>query len=136
MSPRRTADAKVRRRTERLEWALGLVSGAIVLAIVGYLAVEGLTSAGALPDLVVAPGPAAETDGAGQLRFTLANRGGRPASAVAVSLTLRDGDRIAAVRRLMVDQVPARSTVSGAFLLPPEADGLSPTLAVDGYLDP
>ena len=53
-----------------------------------------------------------------------------------VSLTLRDGAGIAEVRRLTVDEVPPGSTVTGAFLLPPDAERLTPALAVEGYLDP
>lgn len=124
------------RAAERIEWALGLVSGVVVLGIIGYLALQGLSSARALPDLVVSAGPAAAPAGAPQLRFTLVNRGGRAATAVALSLTLRDGARVVGQRHLTVDQVPAHSQVTGAFLLPPDAPALTPELAVEGYLDP
>ena len=133
-APRRAATA--RSRTEWLEWALGAVSGLIVLALVAYLAFEGVTDARAVADLEIAAAPPAAAPARPELRFTLSNRGGRAATAVAVSMTLKDGLRIAGVSRLTVDQVPPRSTVTGAFLLPSDAAGLTPVLAVEGYLDP
>ncbi len=133
-APRQAATA--RSRTEWLEWALGAVSGLIVLALVAYLAFEGVTDARAVPDLEIAAAPPAAAPARPELRFTLSNRGGRAATAVAVSMTLREGTRVAGVSRLTVDQVPPRSTVTGAFLLPSDAAGLTPVLAVEGYLDP
>jgi uncharacterized protein (TIGR02588 family) len=135
VSPRRKP-APARSRTERLEWTLGIVSGLIVLGVIVFLAIQGVTGSGKLPDLEVTKEGTAMAGGAPQLRFTLANRGDRAATQVGVSLTLRDGSGAAEVRRLTVDHVPARSEVTGAFVLPPDWQTLTRTLAVEGYLDP
>ena len=121
---------------ERLEWALGLVSGAVVLAIAGYLAWQGLTARSQLPDLAVAEAAIPETSGPAQVRFVLRNRGASAATGVAVALVLRDGAREVTRSRLVVDLVAAGSEAEGGFLLPPGAEGLSRTLTVEGYLDP
>ena len=34
----------------RLEWGLGILSGAVVLAIIGYLAYQGIVNGGKEPD--------------------------------------------------------------------------------------
>jgi uncharacterized protein (TIGR02588 family) len=131
---RRPAE-RTRSRTERLEWLLGAVAGIVVLAVIGFLAFEGLTRGGIPPDLTVA----AETPAgaaAPELRFTLTNRGGRAATGVVVALTLRDGAEVAEVRRLTVEEVAPGSTATGAFLLPPDAGRLTPALTIEGYLDP
>jgi uncharacterized protein (TIGR02588 family) len=121
---------------ERLEWALGLVSGAVVLAIAGYLAWQGLTARSQLPDLAVAEAAIPETSGPAQVRFVLRNRGPSAATGVVVALVLRDGAREVTRSRLVVDLVAAGSEAEGGFLLPPSAEGLSRTLTVEGYLDP
>jgi uncharacterized protein (TIGR02588 family) len=127
---------QARSPAERLEWALGFVSGAVVLAIVGYLAWQGQTSGDDLPDLAVVEAGTPETAGPPQLRFVLSNRGASAATGAVVALALSDGEREVARTRLVVDLVPAGSEVEGGFLLPPSAEGLSPRLTVEGYLDP
>ena len=121
---------------ERLEWALGFVSGVVVLAIAGYLAWQGLTRRSELPDLVVVEAAIPATSGPPQVRFVLRNRGASAATEVVVGLALDDGTREARRARLVVDLVPAGSQVEGGFVLPPGAERLPRTLVVEGYLDP
>ena len=119
-------------RAERLEWILGYVSGVAVLGIIGYLVWQGLAEPpGADLRIEAAPG---SPDG--QLRFIARNNGGRTATDVAVSLTLRKGDEVFAERRLVIDYVPSHSEAEGAFMLPAGNEALSRDLVVDGYLDP
>jgi len=124
------------RRTERtraaewLEWALAAVSAAAIVAIGGYLVREGLSDT-AEPALSVAAGPAAD----GALPFVVRNDGGRTATAVALSLTLRRDGALVGERRLVIDYVPAGSEAEGAFLLP-QSVGVETEIAVEGYLAP
>lgn len=126
--PRRTA-------AERIEWTVGGVSAVLVAALLGYLIYEFLATSRSLPDLIVTETPE-PGDPPGQIRFMLSNRGGRTASAVSVLLTLRDGGRVVAERRLTIDYVAAGSDAAGGFLLPPGSGDLTAVLAVEGYLDP
>lgn len=128
-------DARRTAAGERIEWIVGAISAALVAALLGYLAYQFAVSARSLPDLIITE--AAEPgDLPGQIRFTVSNRGGRTASAVSVTLTLRDGGRAVAERRLVIDYVAADSEAAGGFLLPQGSEGLTPVLAVEGYLDP
>ena len=126
--PRRQRTA----RAERLEWILGFVSGGAVLAIIGYLLWQGMAEppAAELSIEATTGGPA------DQLRFTVRNDGGRTATDVAVSLTLRKGDQLYGERRLVIDYVPGHSEAEGTFSLPSTDQALSQDLAVEGYLDP
>ena len=119
-------------RAERLEWILGYVSGAAVLAVAGYLLWQGLADP-PVADLRIEAGP---LDPDGRLRFAVRNDGGRTATDVAVSLTLRTGEAVFAERRLVIDYVPGHSEVEGTFLLPATDVPLSPDLEIEGYLDP
>ena len=69
------------------------------------------------------------------MRFVVTNAGDRAAMQVVVSLTVR-GAGPASVERLSIDQVPAGSEATGAFLLPEGASAAEATLAVEGYLEP
>lgn len=129
-SPRRRTEDE--RRAGRIEGIVGLVSAALVLAIVGVLVFE-LTRPGApLADLVVAETtPAAE-----QLGFEVVNRGRRTAAAVTVALTLREDGEIVDKRTVVIDFVPARSRATGWFVLDADDRGLVRALTVESYLDP
>ena len=73
---------------------------------------------------------------ADQVRFRVRNQGGRAASAVSLSLTLRDGGEIVSERRLVLDYLPGHSETTGGFVLPAGARGFAADLSVEGYLDP
>ena len=111
---------------------LGYLSGTAILAIAGYLVWQGLADPSAASlRIEVAPGGPDH-----QLHFIVRNDGGRTATDVAVSLTLRNGDEPFAKQRLVIDYVPGHSEAEGVFLLP-ETDGpLDRNLTVDGYLAP
>ena len=126
--PRRQHTAQA----ERLQWILGYVSGAAVLAITGYLLWQGFADPPAASLSIEAEPVGPE----GQLRFTVRNDGGRTATDVAVSLTLRKGDELFAEGRLVIDYVPGHSDAQGAFLLPAGDEPLSRDLVVEGYLNP
>jgi hypothetical protein len=65
------------------------------------------------------------------------NDGRQTATAVALSLVLRDANGSAvAERRLVLDYLPGHSEATGGFVLPPTAPALSPELVIEGYLDP
>ncbi len=124
------------RTPDRIEWALGFASGAVVLALAGYLLFDGLTGAQALPELraeILPAGPG----GNDQLRFVLHNDGGQTATAVALALLLRDAaGTTVSERRLVIDYLPGHSEATGGFVLPEGTARLRPELVVEGYLDP
>jgi uncharacterized protein (TIGR02588 family) len=114
------------RTAERVEWALGLACGLLVLALAGYLLWEGLSAGGTPPRLSVATVPG----GSGEVRFTVRNDGGRAATDVA--LRLGDGGE----RRLVVDYLPSHSEASGSFVLPAGTPPEAAEVVVEGYIDP
>jgi uncharacterized protein (TIGR02588 family) len=111
-----------------VEWVLGILCGAVVLALVGYLGWQGLRGADGPPVLSVEAQPAPP----GEFRFTVRNTGGRTATAVALSLRLGEGVE----RRLVVDYLPPHSQASGGFVLPAGVAAGAGEVVVEGYLDP
>jgi uncharacterized protein (TIGR02588 family) len=121
------------RGAEWIEAVLGAVAGAVVLALAGFLAWQGLRDGADLPELSVLPVAAPDAE----VRFIVRNDSGETATDVAISLVLVDEEgRTVSERGLVIDYVPGHSEVTGGFLLPTGFERLSPRLAVDGYLDP
>lgn len=132
-------DARERARNARIarwEWVASAVAAAVVLGLVWMLLREAWSGADLPPDLRVELEAPVVLDGRAHLRFTLANRGGRTASAVGLTLQLRDGDAVVETRRLTVDYVPGRSRATGGFFVDAPREGLVPVVVVDGYVDP
>ncbi len=125
--PRRTGPQAL---AERIEWAIGAVAAALVVAVIGFLVVEGLARAEP-PDLRVHLLPLAADDD-GSLRFAVENRGGTAVSGVVVSAIRRDADgAVTDKRSLTIDHVPPGSRVTGGFLPSGFAE-----VVVEGYVDP
>lgn len=121
----------------RIEWALGILSAAVVLALVGYLAYAALAPSSTLPQLRAEVVPAAPGEAAAHLRFVVRNDGSQTATSVAVAVVLRGSDgNIVGERRIVIDYLPGHSEATGGFVLPGGAEALSPELVVEGYLDP
>ena len=119
------------RLADRLEWVLGAVSAAVVLAMVGYLVWQAVAETRSPARLSVAPVAA---EAGNELRFAVRNDGGRTATGVVVRLRVRAGDRLVEERRLTLDYLPAHSEATGAFVPAPEGEAVE--LSVEGYLDP
>jgi uncharacterized protein (TIGR02588 family) len=122
---------------DRIEWGLGILCAAVVLAIAGYLVTEATGAAATLPELHAEVVPPPPGEGPGQVRFVVRNDGGRTATAVALALVLRGPDGApVAERRIVLDYLPGQSEATGGFVLPVDAGDLRPELVVEGYLDP
>lgn len=125
------------RTADRIEWALGIASALVVLAIAGFLVREAVGGSKSLPDLHVALLPPDPDAPPGQVRFVARNDGGRTATAVALAVVLRDADGApVGERRLVIDYLPGRSEATGGFVLGEDAASLRPEIVVEGYLDP
>lgn len=132
------AAARPRRTTaDRVEWALGIASAVVVLALAGFLVREAVSGFGRLPDLHVELLPAGPDAAPGEVRFRVRNDGGQTATAVALALILRDDAGVpVGERRLVIDYLPGQSQTTGGFTVGGDAGGLRPELVVEGYLDP
>lgn len=133
-APEGAEDGAADRRANRLEWVAAGVAGLVVVWMVGALLWEAFAGARLPPDLVVTLEPPVLAAGGQHLRFTVANRGGRAASAVGVALRA-PGDPDA-TRRVTIDYVPARSEATGGFVLGPDAQAEAAIAFVEGYVDP
>jgi uncharacterized protein (TIGR02588 family) len=126
-------EGRSRTSARRIEISLAVLSGAMVLAMVGYL----LYAAFLMPSSSVLLSVTADApDPNGAIRFIVHNDGGRTASNVQISLVLEDEGMPAGRRTVQLDYVPAHSEIGGALLLAPTERGLERKIVVEGYMDP
>jgi len=127
------------RRNQRtlppVEWITGLISAAIVLGTIGFLASEAVRQGDQEPALTVAVLDVHETTGSFVVDVEVRN-GSRGAAAgvhLAGSATTGDGQQVQAQARL--DYVPGFSTGRASLVFAADP-GRAPTVRIVGYARP
>jgi uncharacterized protein (TIGR02588 family) len=122
------------KQAEQVEWAIGIVSAIVIIAIVGFLVHRGATATGGAPNLSVTTERAADFGETGQLLFSVRNDGTRAAANVIVSAGFDDGSGEMQKRSVHLDHISAGSTKTGGLYLP--QDTVDFEAFVEGYADP
>jgi uncharacterized protein (TIGR02588 family) len=124
------------RDTPRLEWLLGVVGLALLVAGVGYLAWQGLTSSSKPGALVVTVLDIHSVGDAHVVKFSVRNEGSENLSQLHLSARLSDGNREIEAAQAFIDYLPARSEQRGGVYL--RNDPRRYTLRIDpaGYMEP
>lgn len=116
----------------KVEWLVGLVSAAIVAAMLAYLGYQALAGTGGTPAIELSIGEPRAVDDAEQIDVTVRNLG----SATAAGVTIRATDSAGGPSKsIEFDYVPAGSSRHGTFVLEPGAMART-AFTVDGYSDP
>jgi uncharacterized protein (TIGR02588 family) len=119
-----------------IEWATGLLSAVLVIAMLAWVAWEAVTEKASPPEFTVTTTGRQMVDGGYRVTFDIANRAAETASAVVVrGEMLREGGVIEQAD-VTFDYVPARSIAKGAvfFSRDPGADQIR--LRAIGYTTP
>ncbi|OLP55169.1 TIGR02588 family protein [Rhizobium rhizosphaerae] len=119
-----------------IEWATGLISGLLVIAMIGIVALDALTASDAAPDLKVTIINQRPTSGGTQVSFIVSNLGKRSAAGVPVTGLLSREGRVVERREVIFDYVPAQSQEKGALIFSENPDGAQLELHTSGYRDP
>lgn len=120
-----------------LEWAVGAVSAALILAVVAYLGYRGIFESGRPPDIASRVESIEAVGGVFRVAVSVTNRGGEAAAGVVVSGEL-DPDQGEAVERgeIAFDYIAAGSTRRGSFLFAQDPEGGDLRISVRGYTEP
>jgi uncharacterized protein (TIGR02588 family) len=125
---KRSASAKpANAQAARIEWIAGIVSAAIVLAVMGFLAFEAVVKSGGIADLAVIPVERGMTQAGLAVTFEVRNAG--HAAAAAVEVAGGDG-------QITIDYVPAGASRMATLIFPPETSPEEIEVRVVGYSDP
>ncbi|MFD1705111.1 TIGR02588 family protein [Methylopila henanensis] len=110
----------------RIEWAVGALGAAIVVAVLGVLAYEAVVHRDGAPTLVARVVDVTPTEAGHVVRFRTENRGPSTAAEVVVRATLTQGDRTLEEAETTLDYVARRSEREAGVIL--KADPASGTL--------
>jgi uncharacterized protein (TIGR02588 family) len=122
--------------TSVTEWVVAGISSVVLLAVLSYLVVDGLSTRDGTAQIVVLPLEVAATEGGYVVEFAAANRAGQSVAAVEIKGELRSGDEVVEESSATLDYIPQKSQRKGAliFRCNPEAHDLR--LFASGYSEP
>jgi uncharacterized protein (TIGR02588 family) len=122
--------------TPRLEWLLGMVGLALLIAAVGYLTYLGITDPSKPGAVVITVLDVHSVDGAHVVKFSVRNDGSENLSHLHLTARLNDGDKEIESAQAFIDYLPAHSEQRGGVYL--RHDPHRHTLRIDpaGYMEP
>ena len=125
-----------RREVGRLEWIVGALGAAIVVAVLGVLIHEALTYHEGAPVLVVKVLDVTPTEGGYVVRFMTENRGPSTAAEVVVAATLKDGDRVVERAETTLDYIARKSDRGAGVILKRDPASAELEIAATSYRKP
>lgn len=122
--------------TPRLEWLLGMLGLALIVAAVCYLTYQGLTHPSKPGAVVVTVLDIHPVGDAHVVKFSVRNEGSENLSQLHLTARLSDGDKEIESAQAFIDYLPARSEQRGGVYL--RHDPRRFTLRIDpaGYMEP
>jgi uncharacterized protein (TIGR02588 family) len=119
-----------------IEWATGLVSALMVLALIGWVTFDAVTKEQAPPDFTIEAQTAELISGGYRVRFEVTNSATTTAAGVTVRGEIRDGDSVVEDAEVVFDYVAAESKASGALIFARDPGSQQLQLRAVGYTDP
>lgn len=125
-----------RHHTSALEWAVAILGGALVIALLGYLVMEAVRRPDTPPDVLARVERVRVVRGGYLVQIRVANRGERTAQGLTVTGELRRDGAAPATSAATFDYVPARSERAGGLFFQEDPRAGQLELHVGGYQEP
>ena len=122
--------------TSRLEWFAAFVSAAILLGMIGYMVVYGLTQPNSPPQITLVGGKVEQIGSGYRIEFTARNDGSQTAAALQIRGALRVGDTVVEESRAVIDYVPGASERKGGLIFTRDPRQNTLELRSEGYSNP
>lgn len=119
-----------------LEWLTGLVSAALIFALIGYIGWNAVTEEMEPPEFAIEATGMGRVSGGYRITFDIENRANTTAAAVIVRGELARGEETVETVDVTFDYVPGQSQSSGAILFSTDPGSARLTLRAIGYADP
>lgn len=119
-----------------IEWATGLLSGVLVIAMIGWVAWEAMTEDPRPPEFTVTATSRQMTPGGYRVTFDIANNAMQTASAVVVRGEIVEGGQAVEDADVTFDYVPAQSKAKGALFFSRDPGASEVRLRALGYTTP
>lgn len=130
-----------RRHTETeephwVEWAAGMISALLVIAMIAWVGWEALTEEDMPPEFSTAITGRSPVEGGYRVEFEIVNKATKTAAAVVVRGEILDDGNVIEDADVTFDYVPAESKSSGAILFPQDPGTREVRIRAVGYTDP
>jgi uncharacterized protein (TIGR02588 family) len=122
--------------TPRLEWLLGMLGLALLVAAVCYLTYQGLTHPSKPGAVVVTVLDIHPVGDAHVVKFSVRNEGSENLSQLHLTARLSDGDKEIESAQAFIDYLPARSEQRGGVYLRHDPRRFALRIDPAGYMEP
>ncbi|RWM91884.1 MAG: TIGR02588 family protein [Mesorhizobium sp.] len=122
--------------TSIAEWVVAGISSIVLLAVLSYLVVDGVSTRDGTARIIVQPLAVAVTEGGYVVEFAAANRAGKSVAAVEIKGELRNGDEVVEESSATLDYVPQKSQRKGALIFSRDPETYDLRLFAGGYSEP
>lgn len=122
--------------TSVMEWIVAGISCAALMAVLGYLVVDGVSGSDDVAHLIVLPVEISRTEGGFVVEFSAANRAGKSVAAVEIKGELRESEKVIEEGSVTLDYIPQNSERQGALIFRSDPNVYDLRLSASGYTEP
>ncbi|ASP54092.1 TIGR02588 family protein [Sinorhizobium meliloti] len=122
--------------TSIAEWIVAGVSCLALLAVLGYLILDGLSGRNGAADIIVLPAEVTAMNDGYVVEFAANNRAGKSVAAVEIKGELRDGEEVVEESGVTIDYIPQKSERKGALIFRSDPEGYELRIFASGYSEP
>lgn len=122
--------------TSVTEWIVAGVSCLALLAVLGYLILDGLSGRNGAADIIVLPTKVTAMNDGYVVEFAANNRAGKSVAAVEIKGELRDGEEVVEESSVTIDYIPQMSDRKGALIFRSDPETYELRISASGYSEP
>ncbi|PDT44703.1 TIGR02588 family protein [Sinorhizobium fredii] len=122
--------------TSIIEWGVAGISCLTLLAVLGYLILDGLSGRNGTAQLIVLPVEVTATKGGYVVEFAAENHAGKSVAAVEIKGELRSGNEVVEESSATLDYIPQQSERKGALIFRRDPKAYDLRLFASGYTEP
>jgi len=132
-----TADANIEtNKPHWIEWVTGLVSAAVVIAVIIWIGKDALMDRDTSPDLEADVVLVEARSGGFQVLFEIRNRSSQTASQVAVRGEVLENSKTVETTETVVDYVPGHSRANGGLVFQSDPHGKTISIKAVSFSEP
>lgn len=122
--------------TSVTEWIVAGVSCVALLAVLGYLILDGLSGNNGAADIIVLPTEVTAINNGYVVEFAADNRAGKSVASVEIKGELHDGQEVIEESSVTIDYIPQKSGRKGALIFRSDPGAYELRIFASGYSEP